>query len=59
MCCADMGQLSWVKWRQGLILQYGNLTLMTIEELKHGLFPNDLQRRGIKFFHDGRWEPVK
>ena len=51
----DAAQLSWVKWRQGLMLQYGNITLMLIEELKGGLF---LQKDsdGIKILRDDKWE---
>jgi hypothetical protein len=54
----DVDQLSWVKWREGLILQYGNLNLMTIEELKDSLFPNQQTRAGVKIFKDGRWDPI-
>ena len=54
-----MGQLSWVKWRQGLILQYGNLNLMTIEELQNSLFPRQQGRERIKFSREGRWETVR
>ena len=36
---AESDQLSWVKWRTGLILQYGNLTILSIEDLSAGLFP--------------------
>lgn len=54
-----MGQLSWVKWRQGLILQYGNLNLMTIQELKDSLFPHQQLRGGVKFSKEGRWELVR
>ena len=43
----DATQLNWVKWREGLILQYGNLTLMTVEELKSGLFPTAAEQRGM------------
>ena len=49
-------QLNWVKWRQGMILQYGNLTLMTIEELKDGLFPQARGSEGIKILRDDKWE---
>ena len=55
----DVDQLSWVKWREGLILQYGNLNLMTIEELKDSLFPNQQTRAGVKIFKDGHWDPIR
>ena len=51
---SDAGQLSWIKWRQGLILQYGNLTLLQIEELNGGLYTGG-EVEGIKVLQENKW----
>jgi hypothetical protein len=43
-----------VKWRTGLILQYGNLTLLSIEEMLEGMFPAD--EKGIMVFAEEQWQ---
>ncbi len=53
---SDASQLNWVKWRHGVILQYGNLTLMTIEELRNGLFPRSQELQTIKILKDNKWD---
>lgn len=50
-----MDQLSWVKWRTGMILQYGNLKLLAVSELEEGLFPEQDSLEGIRIFSDDRW----
>lgn len=39
-----------------MILQYGNLTLLSIEELKEGLFPHLTDGKGIKVFTEEQWQ---
>ena len=51
----DLDQLNWIKWRTGMILQYGNLTLLTIKELDGGLFPNASNLEGIKICSENKW----
>ena len=38
-----------------MILQYGNLTLLTIKELDGGLFPNASNLEGIKICSENKW----
>ena len=54
-----MDQLSWVKWRTGMILQYGNLRLLSVSELDKGLFPGVTGLQGIRILLDGKWRPHK
>lgn len=51
----DLDQLNWIKWRTGMILQYGNLTILTIEELDGGLFPTAKNLEGIKICTQDNW----
>ena len=44
-----------MKWRTGMILQYGNLKLLYIGELDEGLFPGASNLQGIKIFSDDKW----
>ena len=57
-------QLSWVKWRTGLILQYGNLSLLTVSELdRRGIFYNDEDESAssnpgtIYILKENQWKP--
>lgn len=52
----DSDQLTWVKWRAGMILQYGNLNILTIEELGSSIFPISSERKGIKVFAEEQWQ---
>ena len=59
--CLEHDQLSWVKWRTGLILQYGNLSLLTVYELdQRGIFRYDKTGTGssadnIHILRENRW----
>ena len=48
-----------MKWRTGLILQYGNLTLLSISELAEGMFPGVDQSKGIMVFAEEQWQEHK
>ena len=52
---ADTDQLTWVKWRTGMILQYGNLTILSVEELNGGIFPKAKSCDGIKIYGEEKW----
>ena len=49
-------QLTWVKWRTGIILQYGNLTILSVEELNSGMFPKAQSCEGVKIYGEDRWK---
>ena len=52
---SDVAQLSWVKWQQGLMLQYGNIIVMSVEGTT-GLFSNVKDSDGIKILRENQWE---
>lgn len=74
-CFSESDQLTWVKWRSGMILQYGNLTILSIQELGEGMFPTfpsspagparhtssskDHAPKGIQVFADEHWQEHK
>lgn len=37
-------------------MQYGNLNLLTVDELNGGMFPNATNLEGIKIYSEGRWK---
>lgn len=39
-----------------MILQYGNLTLLSVEELNGGMFPKAESHNGIKIYGEGKWK---
>ena len=51
----DTDQLTWVKWRTGMILQFGNLTILSVEELNGGIFPKAQSCDGVKIYEEGKW----
>ena len=51
----DNDQFSWVKWRTGVILQYGNLSILSIEELTEGMFPK-AKDKPIMVFAEEQWQ---
>ena len=56
MLYTDTDQLTWVKWKTGMILQYGNLTLLSVEELNGGMFPKAQPHDGVKIYGEERWK---
>ena len=39
-----------------MILQYGNLTLLSVEELNGGMFPKAHPHNGVKIYGEGKWK---
>ena len=39
-----------------MILQYGNLTLLSVEELNGGMFPKVQHHEGVKIFGEDKWK---
>lgn len=39
-----------------MILQYGNLTLLSVEELNGGMFPKAQPHNGVKIYGEGKWK---
>ena len=47
--------LKWTKWRTGMVLKFGNLTLLSLEELSGRLFNGDGRKMKI-MLEGGRWD---
>ena len=47
--------LKWTKWRTGMILKFGNLTLLSLEEFSGRLFDGAGRKMKI-MFEGGRWD---
>ena len=52
---SERRQLKWIKWRTGMVLLFGNIILLSIEELRGRLFRGPGKR--MKIYKEGdRWE---
>ena len=47
--------LKWTKWRSGMILRFGNVVLLTVEEVKGSLFNSRCEQMAI-LRENSKWE---